>query len=58
MSAPDRKAMLARDHGKLSSRRQCALLGLARPAVWRPTPANDDADPALMRRKRPVSPTL
>jgi len=30
MSAPDRRALLDPDHGKLSIRRQCALLGVAR----------------------------
>jgi putative transposase len=50
MSAPDRKALLDRDHGKLSIRGQCRLLGIARSGVYRPAPANDDADPALMRR--------
>jgi putative transposase len=50
MSAPDRRALLDRDHGKLSIRGQCRLLGLARSGVYRPAPANDDADPALMRR--------
>src|SRR5689334_10933327 len=29
MSVPDRRAMLDRDHGKLSIRRQCRLLGIA-----------------------------
>jgi putative transposase len=39
-----------RDHGKLSVRRQCALLGLARSSVYRRgRPANED-DLALMRR--------
>lgn len=28
MSAPDRRALLCPAHGKLSIRRQCALLGL------------------------------
>jgi putative transposase len=50
MSNPDREAMLDRSHAKLSMRRQCALLGLARSGVYRPKPANDDADLALMRR--------
>ena len=50
MSTPDRKAMLDRSHAKLSIRRQCALLGLARSGVYRPKAANDDADLALMRR--------
>ena len=50
MSTPDRKAMLDRSHAKLSIRRQCALLRLARSGVYRPKAANDDADLALMRR--------
>jgi putative transposase len=50
MSAPDRRARLDRDHGRLSIRRQCALLGVARSGVYRPPrPANDD-DLALTRR--------
>jgi putative transposase len=55
MSAPDRRALLDRDHGKLSIRRQCVLLSLARSGVYRtPRPANDSTreggDLALMRR--------
>ncbi len=50
MSAPDRRALLDRDHPALSIRRQCALLGVARSGVYRPQPANDDDDLALMRR--------
>ena len=49
MSTPDRKALLERDHGKLSIRAQCRLLGIARSGVYRTTPAND-VDLALMRR--------
>jgi putative transposase len=50
MSAPDRRARLDRDRPKLSVRRQCALLGVARSGVYRkPRPANDN-DLALMRR--------
>jgi len=30
MSAPDRKAMLDREHPELSMRRQCAMLGIER----------------------------
>jgi len=49
MSAPDRRALLDRDHGDLSIRRQCRLLSVARSGVYRvPRPANDD-DLALMR---------
>jgi len=50
MSTPDRRALLDRDHGRLSTRRQCGLLGLARSGVYRvPAPANDE-ELALMRR--------
>jgi putative transposase len=50
MSRPDRRAMLERCHPVLSIRRQCLLLGVARWGVYRPAPANDDDDLALMRR--------
>jgi putative transposase len=49
MSTPDRKALLDRDHGKLSIRGQCRLLGIARSGAYRTTPAND-VDLALMQR--------
>jgi putative transposase len=50
MSAPDRRGLIERDHGRLSLRRQCALLGVARSGVYRAArPANDN-DLALMRR--------
>ena len=50
MSVPDRRAMLDRQHGKLSIRRQCELLGIARSGVYRPArPANDN-DLGVMRR--------
>jgi len=50
MSVPDRRALLDRDHGQLSIRRQCVLLGVARSGVYRPSlPANDN-DLALTRR--------
>jgi len=50
MSAPDRRALIDRDHGRLSIRRQCNLLGIARSGVYRPPrPANDN-DLGLMRR--------
>ncbi len=50
MSIPDRRAVLDRADPKLSIRRQCTLLGIARSGVYRlPKPANDN-DLALMRR--------
>jgi putative transposase len=50
MSIPDRRAKLDRDHGMLSIRHQCRLLGLSRSGVCRmPLPTNDD-DLTLMRR--------
>ena len=50
MSVPDRRALLDRGHGRLSVRRQCALLGLARSGVYRTSaPASED-DAAAMRR--------
>ena len=50
MSAPDRRAKLNRDHPRLSVRRQCAMLGIARSGVYRvPNAANDD-ELALLRR--------
>jgi putative transposase len=55
VSAPDRRGRLDLDHPRLSLRRQCSLLSLARSGVYRarramPEPANDDADLVLMRR--------
>jgi len=50
MSTSDRRAMLDRGHPTLSIRGQCRLLGIARSGVYRPAPANDDEDLALMRR--------
>ena len=50
MSAPDRRARLDIRNEKMSVRRQCALLGLARSGVYRlPKPARAD-DAAVMRR--------
>jgi putative transposase len=50
MSAPDRRALIDRNHGTLSLRRQCTLLGVARSGVYRQArPANDN-DLGLMRR--------
>ena len=50
MSAPDRRALLDRDHPMLSIRRQCRLLGLARSAVYRPARIANDDELAIMRR--------
>lgn len=50
MSTPDRRAMLDRDHPTLSIRGQCRLLGIARSGVYRPVPADENGDLALMRR--------
>ena len=50
MSAPDRRELVDRNDGKVSIRRQCKLLGVARSGVYRaPTPSNDN-DLGLMRR--------
>jgi putative transposase len=50
MSAPDRRARLEVRHERLSVRRQCALLGLARSGVYRaPAPSGED-DAAAVRR--------
>jgi len=43
MSIPDRRAKLDRGHGVLSIRRQCRLLGLSRPGVYR-TPVSASKD--------------
>ena len=50
MSAPDRRALLDRGHERLSVRRQCALLGLARSGVYRAPPSAREDDAAAMRR--------
>ena len=50
MSKADREGMLDRDHPKLSVRRQCALLGLARSGVYRPKALANDDELAVMRR--------
>jgi putative transposase len=50
MSAPDRRALVDRDHREPSIRRQCQLVGVARSGVYRePRPANGN-DLAVMRR--------
>jgi putative transposase len=50
MSAPDRRELVERNKARLSVRRQCELLGIARSGVYRPPPAANDNDLALMRR--------
>jgi len=50
MSAPDRGELVDKNHGELSIRRQCKLLSVARSGVYRPPPAANDNDLALMRR--------
>jgi putative transposase len=47
---PDRRALVNRDCGTLSIRRQCALLEAARSGVCRPARPTNDNNPALMRR--------
>src|SRR5260370_7996516 len=53
MSAPDRRALLDRDHGKLSIRRQCPLLSVAPSALYRLPPPPTDANLPLIRRIPP-----
>jgi putative transposase len=50
MSKPDREALLDRTHRKLSIRRQCQLLSIARSGVYRPRHSTGEDDLALMRR--------
>jgi putative transposase len=50
MSAPDRRKLVDRKDRKLSIRRQCELLGIARSGVYRLPRAANDNDLALMRR--------
>jgi putative transposase len=50
MSAPDRRALLDFDHGKLSIRRQCSLLGVTRSSVYRQRQPANDNDLTVMRR--------
>jgi putative transposase len=56
MSTPDRKALLDPEHPAVSIRRQCAMLGIVRSGVYRPPPAANDDDLALMRRIDGCSP--
>jgi len=50
MSKPDREKKLDRQHPRLSVRRQCQLLTLARSGVYRRRQGPDEAELALMRR--------
>jgi len=50
VSASDRRAKLDRAHPKLSMRRQCEMLGLARSGVYRQRRSADDDDLEAMRR--------
>lgn len=50
MSVPDRRVMLDRKHTKLSIRRQCDLLGIARSGVYRSPRAANDNDLGVIRR--------
>jgi putative transposase len=50
MSIPDRRKLLERGHGRLSIRRQCQLLGIARSGVYRPLKPANDNDLMVLRR--------
>src|SRR5258706_11187174 len=50
MSVPERRGMVEGPAEKLSVRRQCALLNLARSGVYRPGQVTGADDLALMRR--------
>jgi putative transposase len=50
MSAPDRRALLDRDHAVLSIRRQCALVSVTRSGIYRQPPPANDNDLVLTRR--------
>ena len=50
MSPPSRRAMVERPGKDLSVRRQCALVGVARSAIYRPKPVARADDLAVMRR--------
>jgi putative transposase len=50
MSRPDREAMVDCADPRVSVRRQCALLDVARSSVYRGSPEPDGCDLALMRR--------
>lgn len=50
MSIPDRRALIDRQDTRLSIRRQCWLLGVARSGVYRPAAPANDNDFLVMRR--------
>src|SRR5438270_2036908 len=50
MSTPDRRALIDRQDGGLSIRRQCRLLSLARSGIYRPTAPVNNNDLLVMRR--------
>lgn len=50
MCVPDRREILDRNDKRLSIRRQCALLRVARSGVCRPKKPANDNDLVLMRR--------
>ncbi len=50
MSAPDRRALVDRDHREPSIRRQCQLVGVARSGIYREPRAVTGDDLASMRR--------
>ena len=50
MSTPDRRELVDRQDTRLSLRRQCRLLGVARSGVYRPAAPANDNDLAVMRR--------
>lgn len=49
MSTPDRRALLDRDRGTVSIRRQCALLSIARSGIYRTPRPDNNYDLTLMR---------
>jgi putative transposase len=50
MSARTAASLIERDNAKLSIRRLCELLGIARSGIYRPAAAANDNDHLLMRR--------
>jgi len=49
MSTPDRRALLDRDRGTVSIRRQCTLLSIARSGIYRTPRPDNNYDLTLMR---------